>query len=125
MQGVTIGEAARRPAGRRACCHDLEREGLVVPARTASGYRRYGIRELNQLSTLAELRRAFGVELTEVAFALRLRRARARAAVETWLAGTASGAARRRGSNGSSASTSACSRRVTPPDDLTTEKTRS
>ncbi len=67
----------------------VEQEGLVVPSRTAAGYRRYGIRELNQLSTLAELRRSFGVELGELAFALRLRsEPELRAAVETWLAGT-------------------------------------
>jgi DNA-binding transcriptional MerR regulator len=68
----------------------LEREGLVVPGRTASGYRCYGIRELNQLNALAELRGRFGVELTEVAFALRLRREpELHAAVETWLTGAA------------------------------------
>jgi DNA-binding transcriptional MerR regulator len=68
----------------------LEQEGLVVPDRTDSGYRRYGIRELNQLMTLAELRTRYGVELVEIEFALRLRREPAlRAAVETWLAGTA------------------------------------
>ena len=67
----------------------LEHAGLVVPARSASGYRLYGIRELNQLRGLAELRRRFGVELDEVAFALRLRREpKVRAALETWLAGT-------------------------------------
>jgi MerR family copper efflux transcriptional regulator len=67
----------------------LEQAGLVVPSRTASGYRLYGIRELNQLRGLAELRRRFDVELDEVAFALRLRREPAlRGAVETWLAGT-------------------------------------
>ncbi len=67
----------------------LEQEGLVVPARSDSGYRRYGIRELNQLNALAELRARHGVELAELEFALRLRRDPAvRAAVETWLAGT-------------------------------------
>jgi MerR family transcriptional regulator, copper efflux regulator len=67
----------------------LERTGLVTPSRTAAGYRVYGIRELNQLRGLSELRRRFGVELDEVAFALRLRRELSlRAAVETWLAGT-------------------------------------
>ena len=67
----------------------LEQEGLVVPARSDSGYRRYGIRELNQLNALAELRARHGVELAELEFALRLRREPAvRAAVETWLAGT-------------------------------------
>jgi DNA-binding transcriptional MerR regulator len=67
----------------------LEQEGLVVPSRSRAGYRRYGTLELNQLRTLAELRRGFAVELSELAFALRLRREPdLQAAVETWLAGT-------------------------------------
>ncbi len=67
----------------------LEHVALVVPERTPAGYRRYGTRELNQLRALADLRQVFGVELVEVAFALRLRREPAlRAAVDTWLAGT-------------------------------------
>jgi DNA-binding transcriptional MerR regulator len=67
----------------------LEEEGLVVPGRTPAGYRRYGIRELNQLRTLAGLRHDFGVELSELAFAVRLRKdSELRAAVETWLAGS-------------------------------------
>ena len=67
----------------------LERAGLVVPRRSAGGYRLYGVRELNQLRSLADLRRRYGVELTDVAFAARLRREPAvRAAVETWLAAT-------------------------------------
>ena len=90
MHDVTIGEASRRSGWSPRMLRYLEREGLVVPGRSASGYRRYGIRELNQLNALAELRRRFGVELTELAFALRLRREPAlHAAVETWLAGTA------------------------------------
>ena len=89
MQEITIGEAGRRSGWSPRMLRYVEQEGLVVPSRTAAGYRRYGIRELNQLSTLGELRRSFGVELAEVAFALRLRREPAlRAAVETWLAGT-------------------------------------
>jgi DNA-binding transcriptional MerR regulator len=67
----------------------LERAGLVVPRRTAGGYRVYGLLELNQLRALAELRRRFAVQLTDVAFAARLRREpELRAAVDTWLAGT-------------------------------------
>jgi MerR family copper efflux transcriptional regulator len=67
----------------------LERAGLVVPSRSPSGYRLYGIRELNQLRSLRELRQAFAVELTDVAFAARLRREPAlRGAVDSWLAGT-------------------------------------
>jgi DNA-binding transcriptional MerR regulator len=67
----------------------LERAGLVFPRRTTAGYRRYGLLELNQLRALRELRRRFAVELTDVAFAARLRREpELRSAVETWLAGT-------------------------------------
>jgi DNA-binding transcriptional MerR regulator len=65
----------------------LEQSGLVIPGRAASGYRLYGLRELNQLRALAKLRRRFGVELTDLAFAARLRGdAALRSAVETWLA---------------------------------------
>ena len=67
----------------------LEHAGLVVPSRSHGGYRLYGLRELNQLRALAELRRRFGVDIAEVAFAARLRREpHLRAAVETWLATT-------------------------------------
>ena len=85
----TIGEASRRSGWSPRMLRYLEAAGLVVPSRTAAGYRRYGIRELNQLRALAELRRKFGVELSELAFALRLRREpELRDVVETWLAGT-------------------------------------
>ena len=67
----------------------LERSGLVVPPRNASGYRLYGLLELNQLRSLHALRRRFDVELTDMAFAARLEREPAlHAAVQTWLAGT-------------------------------------
>ncbi len=66
----------------------LERAGLVVPERTAKGYRLYGLRDLNVLRSLHHLRERFSVELTDVAFAARLRtEPDLRAAVETWLAG--------------------------------------
>jgi DNA-binding transcriptional MerR regulator len=67
----------------------LDAAGLVVPERTRSGYRAYGIRELNQLRSLLELRRRFTVEIGDVAFAARLRREPdLRAAVDTWLHGS-------------------------------------
>ena len=91
MQTFVIGEASRRSGWSPRMLRYLEAEGLVVPTRTAAGYRRYGLRELNQLRTLADLRGGFHVELTELAFALRLRREPdLRAAVETWLEGSAS-----------------------------------
>jgi DNA-binding transcriptional MerR regulator len=65
----------------------LERAQLVVPTRTASGYRIYDVRELNLLRSLRDLRQRFGVDLDELAFAARLRREpELRAAVDTWLA---------------------------------------
>jgi MerR family copper efflux transcriptional regulator len=86
---MTIGDASRRTGWTPRMLRYLEQEGLVVPTRSDAGYRRYGIRELNQLRALADLRSRFGVELTELAFAVRLRRdPELRAAVETWLAGT-------------------------------------
>ena len=68
----------------------LEENGLVVPRRSPSGYRLYGLRELNQLRSLGRLRSRFGLELGELGFAQRLRREPAlRMAVDAWLAGAA------------------------------------
>ena len=89
MDELTVGEAAGRTGWSPRMLRYLERAGLVVPRRTARGYRLYGLLELNQLRALKELRRRFGVELTDIAFAARLRREPAlRGAVDTWLAGT-------------------------------------
>jgi len=63
----------------------IERVGLLVPARSASGYRLYGPAELQRLRTLHELLKAHGVGLSELAFALRMRREpELRAAAEGW-----------------------------------------
>jgi MerR family copper efflux transcriptional regulator len=89
MNELTVGRAAARTGWSPRMLRYLEDAGLVLPQRTAAGYRVYGLRELNQLRSLRELRRAFGVELDELAFLVRLRRDSAlHAAVETWLAGT-------------------------------------
>ena len=86
---MTVGAAAARTGWSPRMLRYLERAGLVVPRRTPGGYRVYGLRELNQLRALAGLRRTFGIQLTDVAFAARLRREpELRAAVDTWLAGT-------------------------------------
>lgn len=86
---MTVGEAARHTGWSPRMLRYLETAGLVVPERTKGGYRNYGLLELNQLRSLRELRRRFGVELSEMAFAARLDREPAlQAAVETWLAGT-------------------------------------
>jgi MerR family transcriptional regulator, copper efflux regulator len=89
VQELTIGDAAARSGWSARMLRYLERVGLVVPHRTQSGYRLYGLRELNQLRSLRELRGRFSVELDDLAFLVRLRRDPAlQAAVETWLAGT-------------------------------------
>ena len=89
METLTVGEAARQTGWSPRMLRYVERLGLVVPQRTSGGYRLYGLRELNQLRALAELRRRFGVALDELAFAVRLRREPdLRASVETWLAGS-------------------------------------
>ena len=89
MDGLTVGQAAAHTGWSPRMLRYLERTGLVVPARSRSAYRLYGLRELNALRSLRELRARFGVELTDVVFAARLRREPdLRAAVETWLAGT-------------------------------------
>src|SRR6266567_6245508 len=93
MDGLKVGEAAAQTRWSPRMLRYVERAGLVIPRRTSAGYRLYGLRELNQLRSLAELRRRFGVALDELAFAARLRRdPPLRAAVETWLAGSDSGA---------------------------------
>jgi MerR family copper efflux transcriptional regulator len=72
----------------------LEQARLVVPKRSSSGYRVYGLRELNQLRSLRRLRSRYGVELTDIAFAARLRSEPVlRGVVDSWLAGADVGAA--------------------------------
>ena len=89
MDGLPIGAAAARTGWSPRMLRYLEGAGLVVPRRTAAGYRVYGLLELNQLRSLQDLRRRFGLELTDMVFAARLRRDTAlRGAVATWLAGT-------------------------------------
>jgi MerR family copper efflux transcriptional regulator len=88
MEPLTVSAAAARTGWSARMLRYVEEQGLVAPRRTASGYRLYGLLELNQLRALVELRRRFGVELDELAFAARLRReSELRAAVDGWLAG--------------------------------------
>ena len=88
MDGLTVGEAAGSTGWSPRMLRYIERAGLVVPRRTGTGYRLYGLLELNQLRSLQQLRRRFGVELRELAFAARLRRdPELRSAVDSWLAG--------------------------------------
>ena len=88
MDGLKIGEAAAHTAWSPRMLRYLERLGLVVPNRSSAGYRLYGLRELNRLRSLAELRGRFGLEISDLLFAARLRREpELRQAVDGWLAG--------------------------------------
>jgi MerR family transcriptional regulator, copper efflux regulator len=89
MDVLTVGQAAARTGWSPRMLRYLEQAGLVIAPRTPNGYRRYGLLELNQLGSLQELRRRFGVGIDELAFTVRLQREPAlQAAVATWLAGT-------------------------------------
>jgi len=88
MQTYTVSQAAARTGWSSRMLRYLESTGLVVPERSAAGYRRYGKQELDLLRGLAELRGRYEVELDDVAFVVRLRREpELRAAVESWLTG--------------------------------------
>ena len=86
---MRVGAAATHTGWSPRMLRYLEDAGLVVPDRTGSGYRSYGLRELNQLRALRKLRERFAVGIDDVAFAARLRREPdLRAAVATWLHGS-------------------------------------
>ncbi len=89
MNGMTVGRAAAQTGWSPRMLRYVEHAGLVIPPRTGSGYRLYGLREINQLRSLRGLLERFAIELSDVAFAARLRREAAlRATVDAWLAGT-------------------------------------
>jgi DNA-binding transcriptional MerR regulator len=86
MDALTIHEAAETTGWSARMLRYVERVGLVEPARSASGYRLYGPPELQRLRTLRELLEKHEVGLSDVAFALRLRRdPELRQATEEWL----------------------------------------
>ena len=90
MDALTVSAAAARTGWSARMLRYLEEHGLVVPRRASSGYRLYGLGELNQLHSLRELRGRFGIDIDDLAFAARLRRDRElRAAVDGWLAAAA------------------------------------
>jgi DNA-binding transcriptional MerR regulator len=82
---LTIHESAETTGWSPRMLRYIERSGLVVPARSASGYRLYGAAELQRLRTLRELLQRFDLGLSDVVFALRLGNdAELRSAVEEW-----------------------------------------
>ena len=85
MDALTIHEAAETTGWSPRMLRYIERIGLVSPRRNASGYRVYGPPELQRLRTLRELLGEHEIGLSEIGFALRLRREeRLSGAVEAW-----------------------------------------
>ena len=87
MESLTVGRAAAETGWSARMLRYLEEHGLVRPQRSDSGYRLYGLPELNRLRALRDLRRRFQIDPSDLAFALRLRREpELRRAVDGWLA---------------------------------------
>jgi DNA-binding transcriptional MerR regulator len=85
MEALTIHEAAETTGWSPRMLRYVERVGLVEPTRSASGYRLYGPAQLQRLRTLRELLAEHDLALSDLAFALRLRRDPAlRRATDGW-----------------------------------------
>ncbi len=85
MDALTIHEAAETTGWSPRMLRYVERVGLVEPERSAAGYRLYGPAELQRLRTLRELLAEHDIGLSDLAFALRLRREEdLRRATQTW-----------------------------------------
>lgn len=85
MDALTIHEAASTTGWSARMLRYVEDAGLIEPQRSAAGYRLYGPEELQRLRTLRELLDTSDVSITEVGFALRLRRdEELSAALEGW-----------------------------------------
>ena len=86
MDALTIHEAAATTGWSPRMLRYVERVGLVEPARSSAGYRLYGPAELQRLRTLRELLDEHDIGLSDLAFALRLRREdELRHATDAWL----------------------------------------
>jgi MerR family transcriptional regulator, copper efflux regulator len=86
MDALTVNEAAQTTGWSPRMLRYIERAGLIVAPRSNGGYRLYGAGELQRLRTLRELLERFGIALSDVGFARRLREDPAlREAVTGWL----------------------------------------
>lgn len=87
VDALTINEAAETTGWSARMLRYIESIGLVEPARSESGYRLFGPAELQRLSTLRELLEDEEIDLSEVGFALRMRRnPQLREEIDRWLA---------------------------------------
>jgi MerR family copper efflux transcriptional regulator len=87
---LTINEAAVTTGWSARMLRYIEESGLVEPRRSPAGYRLYGPEELQRLRTLRQLLDEFGLELSDVGFALRLEQdTQLHDAIESWLSSEA------------------------------------
>jgi hypothetical protein len=87
MDSLTVGKAAAETGWSARMLRYLDAHGLVATRRSDSGYRLYGLPELNRLRSLGDLRRRFGIDPSDLVFARRLRREpELRRAVDAWFA---------------------------------------
>jgi DNA-binding transcriptional MerR regulator len=85
VDALTINEAAETTGWSPRMLRYVERVGLLEPSRSAAGYRLYGPAELQRLRTLRELLDEHAIGLSDLAFALRLRRdVELRQATDAW-----------------------------------------
>jgi DNA-binding transcriptional MerR regulator len=85
VDALTIQEAAQTTGWSSRMLRYVESMGLIESRRSPAGYRLYGPEELQRLRTLRELLARYDVGLSEMGFALRLRREQDLAgAVEAW-----------------------------------------
>jgi MerR family copper efflux transcriptional regulator len=86
VDALTINEAAETTGWSPRMLRYVERVGLVEPNRSAAGYRLYGPAELQRLRTLRELLDEHDIGLSDLAFALRMRKENGlRQATDAWL----------------------------------------
>lgn len=89
MESATVHSAAQTTGWSVRMLHYLEAAGLVTPARSASGYRLYGEREITHLRALRQLLADHDLRPADLQVALRLRSEPVlRAAVDHWLNAT-------------------------------------
>jgi adenosylhomocysteinase len=73
MQSLTIQQAAEATGWSQRMLRYLEQAGLVATLRTPGGHRHYGPRQVERLQKLRELIDTHDLEITEIAFELRMR----------------------------------------------------
>ena len=86
MDALTIHEAAETTGWSPRMLRYIERVGLLDAPRSDAGYRLYGAAELQRLRTLRELLDEHDIGLSDLAFALRMRKENGlRQATDAWL----------------------------------------